>query len=160
MRLPRVRLTVQRLMVVVLIVGVTIGATVELDRALTRRAAYLELAYEADWRGVAARSSATRLSDQGEALRKWVANGATGVLPGELSGMTPLTHSAYIMDRKEAEGLRRDPEKALALANDCDQRAERELRVAEERAGQKRSFERAATFPRVFVAPDPPEPRP
>jgi hypothetical protein len=147
-------------MAAVLIIGATIGGTKELDRAFTRRADYLDLAHRADWTGERARSNAAACRDQAAALRKWVADGAKGVPPVVLTGNAASTHPPYVpFDAKGAEEFGRDPEKVLALAGRCAQWAERDFGIAEERAREKRVFERNASFPWVLVASDPPGPK-
>jgi len=154
MRIPIVRFTVRRMMVGVFLVGVVVGGTIELDRASIRRAAYLDMAYRADWTGERSRSLASRFLAQAAAIREWVAGGAAGDPPG-IWGRPYQELPPYTFDLKEAEEMRRQPERALSLASKCEQQALDSLGRAADSARRKQEFERLATFPRVLFVPDP-----
>jgi hypothetical protein len=147
------------MMVVTLVVGVVIGATIEIDRANTRRDDYLALAYEADVKEQRSRSLATRYIAQATATRKWVAEGSQGDPPGAIGRRDPA-EAAYTFGPKDVEMFRRSSEKAMELASHCELQGEYYRRAATDAARRKQRFARNASFPRVFFAPTPPAPSP
>ncbi|AGA24570.1 hypothetical protein [Singulisphaera acidiphila] len=151
MRLPR--LTTQRLMALVFIVGTTIGGIIEIDRAMARRPAYLDRAQYAQEEMETNRSLATRSVARAVAIRHWVTGGLRGDPPG-LLGWREHESGAQTFT-KNADAFRREPERALSFASRLEQSGEHYHKLSAAQARMKQRFERNASFPWVFFSPNP-----
>jgi hypothetical protein len=166
MRMPRVRFTVRRMMVAVFILGCLAGGLIEGDRAVQRRAVYLDSAYRADWRGERCLSLADAYDAQAKATREWVAAGSTGHPPGETGKESGRTYDvgrreiAYTFGADQAGEWRRRPELATTAAERFVRESSALRERAQELARKSREYERAASFPRVLSAVEPGPPPP
>ena len=157
MRFPRVRITTERTMLAIFVIGVVIGVTLQVVKSGDRRADYLEIVRIADSRGEWCDSLAVKHAWSAREIRKWVEAGAEGHPPGT-EGFGSKMRAGFTLNPRMAEEWRQHPDLALARADLCEQAAEQLVEQATNLARIKREAERNATFPRVFFAPSAPSP--